>query len=266
MPLVLKQKSVDVCLVGPFIGELSWEYFRFAPYIIHLIKTNPLNRFIVFTRPDRFDFYGSYVDIFVPLKITNDLESKQRGFKIDDFSQEHYEKLLKVFILKYKNNYKIVDKIYPDITAFSYKVRWQFPRKRMDYDFKPRKGNYEVIKNFIAPECVFIDTSIESHKDIQLENYSSIITSDFLDNITPFVKNPNISKWGCYIEAIKNCQFVIGNLSSHISRMALLLNKPLITINEKLSNDSIHLINPLETPVISCTNIEEGIRIYEDNF
>ena len=28
-------------LVGPFVGELEWEMYRFAPYLIHLKKENP---------------------------------------------------------------------------------------------------------------------------------------------------------------------------------------------------------------------------------
>jgi len=52
-------------LFGPFFGELSWEYFRFAPYAIYLKKISPDIKMIVFTRPSRFDLYGQYADILV---------------------------------------------------------------------------------------------------------------------------------------------------------------------------------------------------------
>ena len=55
-------------------------------------------------------------------------------------------------------------------------------------------------------------------------------------------------------------------MNSTISRISLLLNKPLISINETMSYDSISLLNPFKTLVINCKNIEEGIEIYENNF
>ena len=262
----MRKLKIPVCLVGPFIGELSWEYFRFAPYIIHVMKANPTSRFIVFTRPDRFDFYGSYVDIFVPLNINNDRNENQSCFTIKEFPVNSYNSLIKSFVRKYREEYKIVEKIYPDIEGFSYKIKWQFPRSKMDYDFTPRTSNYDTVNIFMQDDSILLDctTNFTKDIDIQIPNLKKI--TDLSIQIEPFVKHPSISQWGCYIEAIKKCKYVIGNLSSDISRMSLLLKKPLITVNEQLSNDSIHLINPLETPIIKCIDVEEGIKIYEDNF
>ena len=78
-------------LFGPFVGELCWEFFRFAPYAIHLKKNNPNSRLIVLTRPSRFDLYGQYADILVPLRLKNDSHSKGRkAFKLTDYKEENY--------------------------------------------------------------------------------------------------------------------------------------------------------------------------------
>ncbi len=79
----LNQNKLNAYLAGPFVGELIWEFFRFAPYIIHLKKAIPKTKIIVFTRSSRFDLYGQYVDILVPLNIPDNLPKKQTCFTIE---------------------------------------------------------------------------------------------------------------------------------------------------------------------------------------
>jgi len=61
----LKPKKPKAFLFGPFLGELSWEFYRFAPYAIYLKKHNPDVNIIVLTRKERFDLYGIYADIII---------------------------------------------------------------------------------------------------------------------------------------------------------------------------------------------------------
>jgi hypothetical protein len=89
-------------LFGPFFGEASWEYFRFAPYAIHLKKRNPKISFIVFTRPSRFDFYGQYADILIPLKIEKDNLYTQAAFKLVGFDIALADKIRDAFKIQYK--------------------------------------------------------------------------------------------------------------------------------------------------------------------
>ena len=42
-------------LFGPFSGELSWEFYRFAPYLIYLKRINPDIKTIVYSRAQRID-------------------------------------------------------------------------------------------------------------------------------------------------------------------------------------------------------------------
>jgi hypothetical protein len=254
----------QVVLVGPFVGELSWEYFHFAPYIIYLKKKSPHDTFVIFTRQHNFDLYGIYADVFVPLRLD---ENNVCCFKKENITGEDFNKLLGAFINKFKTRFKIKDIIYPDITSFYYKVKWQFPRSKMDYDFQPRNGNIQIVdKIFHEKERIIFVDSISVNCDLSSDKYFIKTGSDFFCQVSNVYSGIQDSTLGCYLDAIKRSEFVVGNLKGDISRLALLLKTPLIAVNEELSDDQIHLINPLNTPVIRCSSAEEGIEIYENNF
>ena len=111
-----------------------------------------------------------------------------------------------------------------------------------------------------------ISCNTKNKEEINKEKTESKHVYDLVAQVTNTMNPMKATTLGCFIEAIKICKFVVGNLNSDISRLALLLNKPLIAINEKLSDDAISIINPLKTPIIRCNDIVEGIKIYEDNF
>ena len=253
-------------LIGPFIGDLRWEYYYFVPHIIRLMKKDPKKIFIVFTRRSRFDLYGAYADILVPLKGINGKRTNKDCFKLQGVAMDEFNMLLRTYINKYKKRYKIMEKVYPDISGFMYKVKWQFPRAEMDYDFQPRKANKELVNRFIKSHHVFIDHNSKYVSPMHLDNYETKYSGDLAAQVTNFVDDIKTSTLGCFIEALKASRFVIGNLSSDNSRLALLLGKPLIAVNEQLTDDEIHLINPLNTPVIRCNNAKEGLKIYENYF
>ena len=253
-------------LFGPFVGELCWEFYRFAPFAIYLKKHNPGARIIVLTRPSRFDLYGQYVDIFVPLRLKNDSVLEENGFKLAGYKEENYYTIVKYFRKKFNKRFNVISHEYPDVRIWRYKVKWQFPRDKMDYDFKPRKANKELADRYIKPHHVFIDHSSKYVPPIRLDNYETKHCGDLAAQVTNFVDDIKTTTLGCFIEALKTSLVVVGNLASDNSRLALLLGKPLITLNEQLTDDAIHLINPRNTPVIRCNNIKEGLKIYEDYF
>lgn len=255
-------------LIGPFIGELEWEFYRFAPYIINLKKNNPGCKFIIYTRPSRFDLYGKYADILIPLNLRRDNLLIKNGFGIRDFTFDKYNILIKYLFKKYSKRYLIVQHIYPDISSWRKKIKWQFPRGQMDYDFKPRNKNNEIIEGvFDSTNSVFI---CPFNSDIRHTVYNNGYEPIMLDWVKDVVKDKSdgiqSSFVGCVIEILKNCSFVVGSMSSSVSKLALLLKIPVISIDEKMDFDSISLLNPFNIPVINCSNIEEGIDIYEDNF
>ena len=98
----------EAYLVGPFIGDLYWECYRFAPYIIHLKKRYPKTKFIVFTRPQSFDLYGQYADVFVPLNLRKDKSYTPNCFGLKGFKIVDYKTLNSFFIKNKKKNKKIL--------------------------------------------------------------------------------------------------------------------------------------------------------------
>jgi hypothetical protein len=254
-------------LIGPFIGELYWEMYRFAPYIIHLKKENPNYKLIVFTRPNRFDLYGTYADILVPLNFRNENRYVQNGFGIDKFECYKYNMLKDFLYKKYKKRYTINRHILPDIETWKKKIKWQFPRDEMDYDFRPRKKNYSTIKNLFDSTCnVFVDNSDSDIRHSLLHRKYDPIMKHWLKDIVKNKKNTKVSYIGCLIVLMRDCKFIVANMKSDVARLALLLNIPVISVDEEISYDEISLMNPFNVPVINCHSIEEGVDIYENNF
>lgn len=262
----LQPKMRNSILVGPFVGELSWEILRFAPYMIYLKKCKPKNNFVVFTRPSRFDLYGQYADILVPLNLSHDNVEDQFCFTIKKLTHINYEILAKSFFEKYKKRFRIVDHIYPDISYFYYKVKWQFQKQYMDYDFKPRKHNMRVVQKYVKDnKTAFINFNFSDEikvvNRLEKENifpmFINTITDDFItlnENGTSFI--------GYVIEILKRCEFVITKFDSYITQLALLLEIPVIIVGEAPSYDSISLINPMKTEVIKCEDLIDGINIF----
>lgn len=249
-------------LFGPFFGELSWEYFRFAPYAIHLKKNEPNTNIIIFTRPSRFDLYGKYADILIPLNFENKENYKAKAFKLFGFDSSIEMKLADSLRIKYKKRYSIKEIFTPDTSSLRYNLKWQFPRDKMDYDFLPRKKNTEIIQKIISTKKFFItDEGFEFFHD----SYSVIDIKSIRSMLGNIIDDVSCTYIGCLIELIKKTEFVVSNLSSDIGRLSLLLKKPLIYPKRSIQTDAVNLLNPYKTPVIDCNSILEGISIYENN-
>jgi len=255
-------KKPKAYLFGPFFGELSWEYFRFAPYAIHLKKTEPDIQMVVMTRPERFDFYGQYADVLVPLKIPNDGVYDQSAFKLLGYDISLCQKFCDIFRITYKKKYEIVDCYVPDFSSLRYKVKWQFPRGKMDYDFIPRKGNTKIIENFSRKKNIVITDvgyryNTGRYTVINIETFKKLISSS--------IDNNRVTYYGCLIQLIKQSKFVISNLKSDLGKLSVLLKTPLIYPHRTISTDNVFLMNPLKTPIIDCESIIEGVKFYENS-
>ncbi len=250
-----------VYLFGPFVGELSWEFFRFAPYAIKIKKERPEIPIIVLTRQSRFDLYGNYADILVPLRIPGDVNLTRECFRLESLMVKDYNHIAKKFRSQYKKKFEIINHYYPDCSTWRYKIKWQFPRRMMDYDFKARDKNKKIAKRFIKKHNIFVDNIGVDYS----YNPDVINIIDFFAKIIKQVNDYDSTTLGCTIEALKICRFVVGNLESQTSHLAILLGKPLVCINNKMSLDNIKLLNPLETPIIFQEDADRGIKEY-DNF
>jgi hypothetical protein len=255
----------DAYLFGPFIGEFEWEMYRFAPFAIHLKKKSPYSKIIVFTRSDRFDLYGKYADILVPLNLKNDKKYKQKKFAAQGFERRKYKLIADYFFKKYEKRFNILDHFYPDISTWRYRIKWQFSINEMDYDFQPRNTNKEIVGHLVdSPNNVLVNFRDSEIRHSLVERDYNPFMIDWFEDICE--KKNSSSFIGCLILYLKSCKFVVGNVDSSISKLALLLKIPVISINESMSYDEINLLNPFNTPVINCYDINEGIDIYEDNF
>jgi len=243
-------------LFGPFVGSVFWEFSRFASYAIHLKKTNPDSKLIVLTRSSRFDLYGKYADILISENIKDD-ETNQDCFKSSDISISNYNKIKRSFYKKYKDRFEIIDHLCPDIRHFKYKLKWQFPRKLMDYDFEPRNKNEEILNTFSdSTSLVLVDFSWVDDVNLkqslldELQGIEYIDYEKFLKYIPIDINQKDYSHYGCLIMLLKRINLVIGNIDkSNLTKLSLLLKTPIISVNESLTQDSINLLNPFKTNI-----------------
>lgn len=261
----------SILLFGPFIGSLSFEFYRFAPYSIYMKKTNPNIKIAVLTRQERFDLYGQYADFLVPLKIKGDNVKNQIGFKLKGFSE--YNKLARQFKNMYSKRFNIKEHYYPDIIDYRFKIHWQYPRFKMDYDFKPRNKNMEIIKN-AYPNKKFILLTPPYDTEF-IDKFSSCIIKNklhkkyifltcgefgkFFLNINDLNILNETSKLGYIISIMKKSKIVIGP-KSDLTHLSLLLKCPVISWG---NNTNINLINPLKTKIMMYDKIpKELIKNY----
>jgi len=251
-----KNKYKPAYLFGPFIGELSWEFYRFAPYAIRLKRRQPDIKLIVFTRDSRFDLYGRYADILVPLRIPGDEKKKKECFRLQGFLNRDYQKLAKHFRSKYKKQYEIIKHFYPDTSLWRYRVKWQLPRSKMDYSFLPRKMNERIAKLLVNPHDILVE-----YDDIEYNDDKYVKVSELVDKITDMIDGYTCTILGVLIEAIKLCDVVVGSLDSKLAHLALLMKTPVITFDNNISNDKLKLMNPFSTKVVLSNSIEEGLSM-----
>ena len=256
--------------------------FRFAPYAIHLNKTENVD-IIVYTRSDRFDLYGHHARTFVPLTVNDELPHD--CFRATGFSAGTYQDLIGVFRKKYEKSKTILDHFYPDIRNFKYRLKWQFPRMKMDYDFNPRKNNKIIVEEMLGTQkCIFldlswedrkeevpkitkyikdyfsfmIDTKIVVHTDVEINSDPQIIpTSDIKLSL------PHTSAVGCMMNILDQTLFSIGNLNSPFSHLSILKNVPLVSLYETRASDEIDLLNPLKTDVYILEDVTSIKSVHE---
>lgn len=249
-------------LFGPFVGELDWEFFRFAPYAIHQKKENPDIKLIVFTRNSRFDLYGNYADILVPLRIPNDVNLTRECFRLEGLSNRSYNIIKRRFASQYKKRFQIIKHVCPDINSWRFRLKWQFPRRNMDYDFKPREKNKRIARRMVRHNNIIVDNNSVAY----LDKPEFINSMDLFARITNQTNDYDSTYLGSLIESIKICRYVVGNFDSYLSQLAVLLKKPLLCIDNKMPLDKIGIMNPLKAPIVFADNIKEGIENYGNTF
>jgi hypothetical protein len=248
----------DAILIGPCLGELWWEFFRFAPYCFHWIVSNNKRNIktIVFTRPDRFDIYGKQASTLVPLRIEGDgKEYIQNCFRLDNFSTDKYEYLINTFRNKYSERFNIVKHLYPDISKKNFLNKEQFPTNSRNFVYVPRSQNERSLNQYIDsvnPIVViasryrkFMPRNWPYWQDLYdmiadselMEKYSFVICGKDPDyvpdskgrfyDLNYIEQNDNISLIGLTIELFKRAKLTIGSQSG-IPNISLLMKVPVI--------------------------------------
>jgi len=149
-------KKQDAVLMGPFVGEFYWEAGRFAPMLPYFIKKKYRNRdvkYIILTRRERFDLYGQFADIMVPLHIENDYKKKRpECFRLIGFRPEKYNDLASKFRSQYSKRFNIVEHVFPNVKKPQFLNKNQFRKDHMIFKYKPRADNYAVIDKFVPDD------------------------------------------------------------------------------------------------------------------
>jgi len=140
-------------LLGPFIGEFYWEFARFGPLLPYLKEKEFKNKditYIVFTRQERYDIYGNYTDIFVPLKIDGDYDKYQPDcYRLIGLPNSDYENLAYKLNSKYSKRFKIIKHIYPTLKRRFFAQKNQYPIDKMLFKYSPRQNNSLVVENYL---------------------------------------------------------------------------------------------------------------------
>jgi len=251
-------------LMGPFVGEMYWEAGRFAPMLpfFEFKKYKGQNiKFIILTRIDRFDLYGCYADILVPLKIEGDYKKLQPNcFKLNGYPRSEYIKLVIDFYAQYSKRYKIIDHIYPEITKAQHLKKNQFPQKQMIFKYKPREENYELINKYIPNNKPLILLAPRFRKGFK-RNWSNWPQFyDLIYNDKNLMKNFHFiicGKKGEYIPDEKNrfydmTEIEVGKRSSLIGLLLVLMEKTVFVCGSQSAIPNIGLLYGREVLEFGC--------------
>jgi len=289
---MIGKKIMKAILFGPFVGEFYWEVARFAsilPYYKFKKYKNKDIKYIILTREDRFDLYGQYADVLVPLRIDGDYQNKNPNcFRLDGFEETKYINIANQFKEQYKKQYDIIEHVYPDISKKHFVNKNQFNNKHMMFQFKPRIDNHKLIKNFISnnkPNIIlapryrkgfkrnwnqwdkFYDVLSKDKK--LMNNFNFIITGKPGEYI-PDEKNrfydmntinltPNSSLVGLLLNLIEKSNLVFGSQSA-IPNIGLLYKKEVLEFG---CQKSLHTktYNIYKTPITFIDNRKYNINV-----
>lgn len=255
----------DAVLFGPFIGEMYWEAGRFAPMLpFYKIKKfkNKKPKFIILTREERFDLYGRYADILIPLRINGDYKNLQPNcFRLNGYPIKEYENVANNFRKKYEKRYNILQHIRPNIVKGKFDRKNQFSTNQMLFKYKPRVENYEIVNEFIPKnEKPNIIISPRFRKGFKRNWNRWPQFYDTLASDPQLMENFNFiicGKRGEYIPDEKNRfydmnEMTPGEKSSLIGLLLVLMEKASFTFGSQSAIPNISLLYNVEVLEFGC--------------
>ncbi|HUU87804.1 MAG TPA: hypothetical protein VMX17_08635 [Candidatus Glassbacteria bacterium] len=255
----------DAILFGPVVGELYWECGRFAPMLpFYKIKKyrKQKPKFIILTREDRFDLYGRYADILVPLRINGDYEKCQpECFRLIGYSEQNVDFQAKKFLETYKKRFNILEHIYPNVAKGSFSNKNQFSPKNMIFKYKPRTENYEIVnKHSSNNEKPFVVISPRFRRGFKrnwphwIQFYDTLYKDKELMNSFSFIL---CGKKGEYIPDPKHRFYdmndmQIGKKSSLIGILLAIMEKTIFVLGSQSAIPNIALLYGVEVLEFGC--------------
>lgn len=255
----------DVVLMGPFVGELYWEAGRFALMLPAMRSREYKNRdvkYIIFTREERFDLYGKYADILIPLIIEGDYNPKRpECFRLIGYDKIRVEKLAQKFKSKYNDDYNILKHIYPDVARGRFVNKNQFPRNKMLYSFNPRDENYTLVDKFLpqnGKQNVVLASRLRKgfkrNWNRWPEFYNMLYEDEYLQKNFNFII---CGKKGEYVPDDKNRFLDMNNIplagnSSLVGLLLVILERSIFTFGSQSAIPNISLLYGVEVLEFGC--------------
>ena len=295
----------DKAILFNCIGEFYWEFARFAPYFIWKRKAQYRDRkdikFIVMTRLDRFDLYGMYADILVPMKIENDIHYNQNSYRMDGYSLDEYQRLLNLFRSNFEDDFDIIELIYPDISKAMFAKKDQYKMREMLFDYRPRADNSLLVEKILNGNKKNIIISPRYRSTINKRNwpywqefYDMIWNSSLKDrfnfiicgkspdyipdkdnrfvDINKIEQNKNTSLAGILMEVVKRSCFTVGSQSA-IPNISLLFGvevlewghqKQFHTIDYNIKNTKVTFLEDFDYKISPEIVFKKMCELLED--
>ena len=218
-------------------------------------------KYVIFTREERFDLYGKYADVLVPLRIEGDYNPKMpECFRLIGFAKEKVEKLAKKFRAKYQHC-NVLQHIYPDVGKGRYVNKNQFSRGRMLFSFSPRDENYKIVEDFLPkngkPNIVLASRFRNGFKRNWRkwpEFYNLVSDDKWLQDNFNFVI---CGKKGEYVPDDKNRfldmnQMILTRNSSLVGLLLVILENSFFTFGSQSAIPNISLLYGVEVLEFGC--------------
>lgn len=255
----------DAVLLGPFVGELYWEFARFAPMLPYLKNKKYKDKdvkFVVLTRKERFDLYGRYADILIPLNIPGDYEGGKQPncFRLNELPHSEYQDYATKFMQLYKKRFNILEHIYPDVSKAQFVNKHQYSRKDMIFDYQPRKENYDLVESYLPEDKPIVVISPRYRNGFKrnwngwIDFYNKLALDKSLLNKFNFII---CGKQDEYIPDPKHRFYdmndiEIGENSSLVGLLLVIMEKAFFTFGSQSAIPNISLIYKKEVLSFGC--------------